>query len=213
MGNGLLAWWHRRIASHGMAGAVLCVVPVAAAALIGWGTSFSGIASGLSAVTSGPDNTIPASAQTHPGGLNRAVLALAGKSGSSVGPNSDRSTTIGADGGSGGNGKVVGTGGAGGTTGPSGSSTVGSTGSSGGSGGGSGSSTTINTSLPGTGGASDTVNNTVGSVNNTVGSANNTVGSVNNTVGSVNNTVGSTVDSVNNTLGGAGSTVDTLLGH
>ena len=62
--------------------------PVAVAALIGFETSLPGIASGLSAVTGGPD-TIPASAQTdasRTSRVNRAMVALASKSGSSVGP-------------------------------------------------------------------------------------------------------------------------------
>ena len=55
MGKGLLAWWRRRIVARGLAGAVLFAVPVAVAALIGFGTSLSGVAGGLSAVTSGPE--------------------------------------------------------------------------------------------------------------------------------------------------------------
>ena len=80
--NGLLAWWHRRTASCGLAGAALCAVPVAVAVLIGFGGSLSGVTSGLAALTSGPEAVpaTPASAQTHPTdpkGRNGAVLALA----------------------------------------------------------------------------------------------------------------------------------------
>jgi hypothetical protein len=199
MSNGLLAWWHRWIASSGLAGAAMCAVPVAVAALIAFGTGLSGITAGLAAVTSGPSggsDAISASAQTDPSGLDRAVLRLA--SNSAVGSNPDaRSTTPGTGGGSTRNGTVVGTGGSG--SGSS-ASTVSGSGGSGGSGGGSSSSPTIST--PGTDGVSGTVNNTVDSVGGTVDS----VG------GTVDNTLDNTLDSVNNTLGGAGSTVDGLLG-
>ena len=190
MGNGLLAWWRRRIASRGLVGAALCAVPIAVAALIGFETGLSGIASGLAAI-GGPD-TIPTSAQTGPSRIskvNRAMVTLASNSASSVGSYS----------GGGSSDTKTGTG----------------TGGSGGSGGGSSGSST--TSSPGTGtGGGDTVNstvdNTVGTVDNTV---NNTVGTldntVNNTVGTVDNTVNNTVNSVNNTLGGVDTTVNGLL--
>ena len=55
MGTGLLSWWRRRVAARGLAGAALFAVPVAVAAAIGFGTSISGVAGGLSAVTSGPE--------------------------------------------------------------------------------------------------------------------------------------------------------------
>ena len=55
MGKGLLASWRRRIVARGMAGAALLAVPVAVAAAIGFGTSLSGVAGGLSAVASGPE--------------------------------------------------------------------------------------------------------------------------------------------------------------
>ena len=202
MGNGLLAWWHRRTASSGMAGAALCAVPVAVAVLIGFGASLSGVAGGLATLTRGPDTTpaTPASAQTDPSdpkGSNRAFLALAGKTGSSVGSDSGLGSTTGADRGSTGTG--AGSGDSGGSRGPggggSGSSTISAPGNSGGSGGGSsggGSSGSSpiplpNVTLPGTGGANNTVNNTLGGVNNTV----------NNTLGGVNNTVNSTLGGVN----------------
>src|SRR3954447_24912474 len=90
MGKGLLAWWRRRIVARGLAGAALFAVPVAVAALIGFGTGFSGVAGGLSSVTSGPE-AVPAAAQAGPTRLNRAVAALAsrqtGPSGSTVGTN------------------------------------------------------------------------------------------------------------------------------
>ena len=59
MGKGLLAWWRRRIVARGLAGAALFAVPVAVAALIGFGTGFPGVPAGLSAVTNGPD-AVPA---------------------------------------------------------------------------------------------------------------------------------------------------------
>ena len=40
--------------ARGLAGAVLLAVPVAVAGAIGFGTGFSGVAGGLSAITSGP---------------------------------------------------------------------------------------------------------------------------------------------------------------
>ena len=84
MGKGLLAWWRRRILARGVAGAALLAIPVAVAAAIGFGTSLSGVAGGLSAVTSGP-GVVPASAQTSTN-LNHAVVALAGKSSGSARP-------------------------------------------------------------------------------------------------------------------------------
>jgi hypothetical protein len=63
MGKGLLAWWRQRIVPRGLAGVAVLSVPVAVAALIGFGTSLSGVAGGLSAVTSGPD-AVPASSPT-----------------------------------------------------------------------------------------------------------------------------------------------------
>lgn len=171
MGKGLLPWWRRRIVARGLAGAALVAVPVAVAAAIGFGTSISGVAGGLSALTSGPD-AVPASAQTSPSKLNNAVVALANRRTSSNGSAPTR-------GGSGG-GAV---GGSNGTTGTgAGTGSGGGTGSSG-SGGGSGSSSSplIGTNpprinLPGTGGGgggatdgvNDTVNNVIGGVNNTV---------------------------------------------
>jgi hypothetical protein len=186
MSNGLLAWWHRRITSSGLAGAALCAVPVAVAAVIGLGTSLSGIASGFAALTSGPDRS-SISAQTDPSAetdrsrLNRLVVALSSQSGSSLGSNPGGDTiTIGArqgaTGSGTGTGAVVGTDGSGSSVGGSGSPTI----------------SAPDVSLPGTGGASDTVNNTVNSVGGTVDS---------------------TVDSVNNTLNGVNSTVNGLLGQ
>jgi trimeric autotransporter adhesin len=220
MGNGLLAWWHRRTASSGVAGVALCAVPVAVSVLIGFGASLSGVAGGLATLTHGPDSTPATSASaktdsTDPKGSKRAFLALAGKTGSSVGSNSGLGSTTGADRGSPGTG--AGTGGSGG--GGSGPSTISAPGSSGGSGGGSsggGSSgpSTISVPdvhLPGTGGVNNTVNGTVGSVGGTV---NNTLGGVNNTLGgTVNNTLGGVNNTVNNTLGGVNNTVNGLLGR
>jgi hypothetical protein len=85
MGKGLLAWWRRRIVARGLAGAALFAVPVAVAALIGFGTGFSGVAGGLSSVTSGPD-AVPAAARTGPSKLNRAVVGLASKQTGTSGP-------------------------------------------------------------------------------------------------------------------------------
>jgi hypothetical protein len=182
MGKGLLAWWRRRIVARGVAGAVLLGVPVAVAAMIGFGTSLSGVADGLSAVTSGP-NAVPASAPTRAGSLNHAVVRLASKSSSadSVAGGSDPAReTVGAAGG----------GGSTGTTGAGTGSGAGTATNSGSGGGASGSPSvpTISSpsvpdvSLPGggsTGGATDSLN---GTVDNVVGGANNVVGGVDNTV-------------------------------
>jgi hypothetical protein len=164
MGKGLLPWWRRRIAARGLAGAALFAVPVAVAAAIGFGTSISGLAGGLSAVTSGP-GAVPASAQTSPSKLNPALVAQANRQ---IGSNGSASSR----GGSGVRG------GGGGSTG-----TTGTGAGSGSAGSGSGSSPVIDTStsppqinLPRTGGATDGVTN---GVNNT---ANNLLGGVNNTV-------------------------------
>jgi hypothetical protein len=209
MSKGLLAWWRRRTASFGVAGAALCGVPVAIAALIGLGAGVSGVTSGFGALATGPQATAP-SAQTDPNTLNRTVLALASKGDSSVGSNSDAGT-LGAGRDSTRNRAGTGTVQTGGPTGSDGSrsSTVSAPAGSGGSGGGSSSAPGIG--LPGTGGAGETVNNTVDTVNNTVGgagsTANNTVNGVNNTV----NGVGNTVNGVNNTVNGVGNTVNGLL--
>jgi hypothetical protein len=168
MGKGLLAWWRRRIVARGLAGAALFAVPVAVAALIGFGTSISGVAGGLSAITNGPD-AVPASAQTGPSKLNQAVVALASKQSGS--PSSPSST----------DGTGTGGGGSTGTTGGSG----GGSGGSGGSGGGTSTQVpTISTPsapsvpLPGGGSTSDTANAVGGAVNNVLGGVNNTVNGV-----------------------------------
>lgn len=161
MGEGLLAWWRRRILARGLAGVALLAVPIVVAALIGFGTSLSGVVGGLSSLTSGPD-AVPPSARTAPRGLNHAVVALASKQNGSGGPAP-------ADNGVGGSNTTTlytGTGG----------------GSAGSAGGTTGTSTpTISTpsapsvSLPAggsTGGATDTVNDTV---NNVVGGVGDTV--------------------------------------
>jgi hypothetical protein len=183
MGNGLLAWWRRRTASSGIAGAALGAVPVAVAVLIGLGASLSGVAGGLATLTRGPDAApaTPAAAITDPTDpkvSNRAPPALTSKTGSSVGSDSGLGSTPGADRGSTGTG--AGSGGSGGSGGPggggSGSSTTSAPGNSGGSsggssGGGSSGSSPIrvpNVTLPGTGGVNNTVNNTLGGVNHTV---------------------------------------------
>ena len=169
MGEGLLAWWRRRILARGLAGVALLAVPIVVAALIGFGTSLSGVVGGLSSLTSGPDavppSAVPPSARTAPRGLNHAVVALASKQNGSGGPAP-------ADNGVGGSNTTMlytGTGG-------------GSAGSAGSAGGTTGTSTpTISTpsapsvSLPAggsTGGATDTVNDTV---NNVVGGVGDTV--------------------------------------
>src|SRR3954454_14046884 len=109
MGKGLLAWWRRRIVARGLAGAALFAVPVIVAALIGFGTGFSGVTGGLSSVTSGPE-AVPAASQTVPNGLNKAVVALASKRAGSSGPaslsngaggSSENSSGINSDGSSG----------------------------------------------------------------------------------------------------------------
>ena len=89
MGKGLLAWWRRSIVSRGLAGAALFAVPVAVAALIGFGTGLSSVAGGLTAVTSGPD-AVPASVQTTPTKLNNAVVALANRQTPQASQNTDR---------------------------------------------------------------------------------------------------------------------------
>jgi hypothetical protein len=170
MGKGLLAWWRRRIVARGLAGVAFFAVPVAVAALIGFGTSLSGVAGGLSAVTNGPD-AAPASSQTGPAKLNRAVVALASKQtttqavsggGRSATPNISGTGT---------------TGGSGGSTGISGSSNDGS-------GSGSGSTPTISTpnapqvNLPGSGSGGttgQTIDNVQTGVNNVLGGVDNTL--------------------------------------
>src|SRR5918995_4627138 len=125
MGKGLLAQWRRGIAARGLLGAALFAVPVAVAALIGFGTSLSGVAGGLSSFAEGPSTTT--TSDTSPAKLNRAVVAIASRSESASAPaggGEAPSTT-----GGGGAGSIPGDGPTtgGGTTGGSGGST-GSTG-------------------------------------------------------------------------------------
>jgi hypothetical protein len=187
MGKGLLAWWRQRIVARGLAGVALLSVPVAVAALIGFGTSLSGVAGGLSAVTSGPD-AVPASSPTAPVKLNRAVVALA--KGQSSG--------------------TVATTGWGRSTDDASNPTI--TGTGGGTGGGSDTATT-----GGSGGGSDTASAPTlvtppdVSVPGTDTSTGDTVDTVNNTVnGTFDNTVNNTVDNV---LGGVNNTLNGLLGQ
>ena len=63
MGKGLLAQWRRGIFARGLAGAAMLAVPVAVAAMIGFGTSLSGVSEGLGALASGPPATQPTAAQ------------------------------------------------------------------------------------------------------------------------------------------------------
>jgi hypothetical protein len=172
MGKGLLAWWCRRIVARGLAGAAFFAVPVVVAALIGFGTGFSGVAGGLSSITNGPD-AVPASAQTGPGKLNRAVVALASRQTS---PNGSAPSGTNAGGGS--NGSTTGTSN---TTSGSGGGSTGSGSDSSGS-----QAPTIDTptlpdvSLPGSGGgAGGAVSGATNAVNGTV---NNVLGGVNNTL-------------------------------
>jgi hypothetical protein len=157
MGKGLLAWWRRRIVARGLAGAALFGVPVAVAALIGFGGGFAGVSSGLSSVTNGPD-AVPAAAQTGPTKLNRAVVALASRQ---TGPNGSAPTRNGGGGSAGGS---TGTG-TGASNGSSGSSNSGSNGTQIPN---IDTPTTPDVSLPDTSGASGAVNNVLGGVNNTV---------------------------------------------
>jgi hypothetical protein len=166
MGKGLLAWWRRRIVARGLAGAALFAVPVVVAALIGFGGGFAGVAGGLSSVTNGPD-AVPASAQTGPNKLNRALVALASKQTAGRGSSG-----------------AVNNGG-----GSSGGSTGSDTSGGGSTGSGTGSSSTqvptIDTpsapdvNLPSGGSTSDTVNGASDAVNNTVTTV---IGGVNNTL-------------------------------
>jgi hypothetical protein len=167
MGKGLLAWWRRRILARGVAGAALFAIPVAVAAAIGFGTSLSGVAGGLSAVTSGPD-AVPASAQTSTN-LNNAVVALAGKPSGSVRPSSDSTTGSGGSNGSVG-GSNLGTTGGGSSTGSGGSGNPVSSPVTLGGGG-------AHVTLPG--GSGTDPNSPSGTVNGTV---NNVLGGVNETI-------------------------------
>jgi hypothetical protein len=172
MGKGLLAWWRRRIVARGLAGAALFAVPVVVAALIGFGTGFSGVAGGLSSVTNGPD-AAPVASQTGPNRLNRAVVSLASKQ---TGSTSDPASEGNAVGGPSGNSSDLNS-----------SNGSGSSGSGSGSGTGSGSTgsqtPTVNTpsvptvNLPNAGGpatsgttdaVNDTVNGLLGGVNDTL---------------------------------------------
>jgi hypothetical protein len=182
MGKGLLAWWHRRIVSRGLAGAALFAVPVAVAALIGFGTNLSGVAGGLTAFTSGPD-AVPAAAQT-PSKLNRAVAALANKSARSVTRDSGNGGNSGGGETDTGNGVSVnqgtGTGSGSGATGPVTNVDVSPTGTTSG---------TPSVSLPDSGGVTETTTTTPGNAVNQVG-------------GAVNNLLGGVGQTLNNILNG-----------
>jgi hypothetical protein len=75
MRKGLLAEWRRRIVTRGLAGAALFAVPVAVAAAIGFGSSLSGVAGGLSSIANGPNQTSNRG-QAGQARLTRAVVAL-----------------------------------------------------------------------------------------------------------------------------------------
>jgi hypothetical protein len=184
MGKGLLAWWRRRIVSRGLAGAALFAVPVAVAALIGFGTSLSGVAGGLTAFTSGPD-AVPA-AQTTPSKLNNAVAALANRGTRSTGANSGAGGNSDGQGSGPGNGVSIdpGTGNGSGT-------------------GGSGSNPTVDVSPTSTTSATPGVNlpDAGGVTNTTTTTTNDTVNQVG---GAVNNLVGGVNQTLNNLLGGGG---------
>jgi hypothetical protein len=114
MGNGMLAQWRRGIVARGLAGAALLAVPVGVAAAIGFGTSLSGLTTGLSAIASGPgDNSAQTSVKTRSTALNRALVALAGTP----------TTAGGGGGGTGGGGSGGGVGDGGGGSGGSGGGT------------------------------------------------------------------------------------------
>jgi len=139
--------------------------------MIGFGTSLSGVAGGLSAVTSGPD-AVPA-AQTTPTKLNNAVVALASKNtggGPGAGPGNGSndvnggSTGGGTGGGSTGDG-TSGGGGGGGSTNPASIPNPPDIPLPGGGGGGGG----------GGAGAGDALNNTVNGVKDVLGGVNNNV--------------------------------------
>lgn len=186
MSKGLLAWWHRRIVSRGLAGAALFAVPVAVAALIGFGTSLSGVAGGLTAFTSGPD-AVPAAAQPAPNKLNRAVVALSNRPTRPSTPNSGARGNSDGQATEPGNGVAVGGGtGTGSDTTPSvsGNTTVdvvptGTTAAAPG------------VSVPDTGGVTETTTTSTNNAVNQVG------GAVNSLLGGVNQTL-------NNLLGGGG---------
>src|ERR671919_1491693 len=118
MGKGLLAQWRRGIAARGLLGAALFAVPVAVAALIGFGTSLSGVAGGLSSFAEGPETTT--TSDTSPLKLNRAVAAIASRPESASAPagGGDGQSTTGGGGCHPGDGTTTG----GGTTGGSGGS-------------------------------------------------------------------------------------------
>jgi hypothetical protein len=129
MSNGMLAQWRRGIVARGLAGAALLAVPVGVAAAIGFGTSLSGLTTGLSAIASGPgESSAQTSATTRSTALNRALIALAGTP-----------TTTGAGGtggggtGGGGSGGGVGNGGGGGGSGGGAPTSTGTQGTGGGS--------------------------------------------------------------------------------
>jgi hypothetical protein len=175
MGKGLLAQWRRGIATRGLLGAGLFAVPVAVAAAIGFGTSLSGVAGGLSAFAEGPE--ITTTADTSSRTLNRAVAALASRPETASAPAGGGSGT---STGGGGAGSVPGDG----TTTTGGGTTTGSGGSGGSTAGSAPVISAPDVEVPGTGGGTggDTVDSTV---NNTVNGVNGVLQDLGNTVNGI----------------------------
>ncbi len=75
MHQGLIAQWHRGIASKGFIGALLLVVPVMVAATIGFG---GGVGAGLSSLATGPSETTlgEPSAQTETRSIEQLTTTL-----------------------------------------------------------------------------------------------------------------------------------------
>jgi len=75
MRKGLLAQWRRGIVARGLAATALLAVPVAVAAMIGFGTSLSGLTDGLDALASGPGPSQAADAEAPE--IDSAISAVA----------------------------------------------------------------------------------------------------------------------------------------
>jgi hypothetical protein len=218
MGNGLVAWWRRRIASRGLVGAAVCVVPVAVIGLIGFGFTggFGGIVNGLAAVGSGPEETdaIPASAQagSDRGGTDAASDPASDLSRQIVAPGGG--STPGGSGTLGGGNSPAGGGGTGGGSGGSADGSGSATTPTGSGGGGSTGTGTGGGSGGGGSGGGGAVDNTVNNVNDTVSgvtdTVNDTVSGTQDTVSGATDTVNDTVDNVTNTVD---NTVNGLLGQ
>lgn len=76
MSKGLLAQWRRGLLGRGLTGALLLAVPVTTAAVIGFSGGFGSVAGGLDELTTGPDDALTAAPAADD--LDAALVSVAG---------------------------------------------------------------------------------------------------------------------------------------